>query len=401
MPMSAADAILRARVKMLLEYPLFGQPLLHLQPQPVTWCATAATDGIHLFYNPEFILTLDRPRLVFLLAHETLHCILGHLFRRGNRDKAYWGMAVDFIVNDVLIKAKIGTFIEGGLHSREYDSDTMTAEEVYDLLERKQVTVQMPLDTHLEASGEGEQGAGDGPPKLTEQQIQDIRGTMRTIFLQAAEQAGKLPAGLQRMLNELRNPKIDWRAMLDVVLRSTMRHDYTYSRVSRRSWTSGLVLPGQDVMDRVVAFAFLDGSSSTTQEMVTDFLSECKAIVTTFPDFELTIATFDTEVYNVVVYTPENADDIERYQFKGGGGTRLSCCWEYLHEHNIIPHQLLIFSDGLVDNDWGEPDYCDTLFIIHTYDIIAPYGVTVSYARQVGADAGSGGHRDHRGVSSA
>jgi len=81
----------------------------------------------------------------------------------------------------------------------------------------------------------------------------------------------------------------------------------------------------------------------------------------------------------VVVYTPENADEIDAYDFQGGGGTMPSCCWHYLRARDIVPHQLLVFSDGLVENDWGEPDYCDTLFIIHSNDITAPYGVTIHY----------------------
>lgn len=383
--MSAADAITRARVKMLLDYPLLGQPLLHLQPQPVKWCGTAATDGRYLYYNEEFVESLDRSRLVFLLGHEVLHAILDHIFRRGKRDKALWGMAVDYIANDILIKSKIGTPIEGALHHPAYNSDIYIAEEVYALLERNTVTIQLPLDMHLEADEGDQSNQEDGAPKirLTEAEIQEIRGTLRTIFLQAAEQVGKLPFGLQRLLDRLREPKIDWRAMLDLVLRSTIRYDYTYTRISRRSWSTGLVLPGQDVMDRVVAVAFLDGSGSTTQEMVTDFLSECKGIVTTFRDFELTVGTFDTEVYNVVVYTPDNADEINHYEFHGGGGTQPSCCWQYLRAHHILPHRLLIFTDGLVDKDWGEPDYCDTLFIIHTHRITAPYGATVHYGTEL------------------
>jgi predicted metal-dependent peptidase len=287
----------------------------------------------------------------------------------------------DLIVNDLLIKSKIGTPIEGALHHPTYNSDTYTAEELYALLERKRVVRQLPLDMHLEP-GEGDQDGDDGPPLLSDADIQEVRSTLRTIFLQTAEQVGKLPVGLQRMLDRLRESKIDWRAMLDVTLRSTMRYDYTYSRLSRRSWSTGFVLPGQDVTDRVVAVAFLDGSGSTTQEMVTDFLSECKGIVTTFRDFELTVATFDTEVYNVAVYTPDNADDINHYEFHGGGGTMPSCCWDYLRARMIVPHRLLIFTDGLVDNDWGEPDYCETLFIVHTHHMTAPHGVTVHYDRR-------------------
>ena len=373
------DELLRARVKLMIDQPLIGQMILHLELRDATkWCPTAATDGKYFYYNRDFIAMLDRPRLLFLTAHEVYHCILDHIFRRGDRDPGLWNMAIDFLVNDSLMKANIGTMPEDGLYDPQYSSDKYTAEELYTLLEKKGVPVKMPLDVHLEG-GDSQSGEEDGRPVLTEDEIKDIRDAIRASLLQAADQVGKMPAGLERLLNSLRASKIDWRHMLDTVLRSTIKHDYTYTRPSRRSWSTELVLPGQDVMDKVTAVAFLDGSSSTTLEMVTDFLSECKGIVSTFRDFELTIGTFDTEVYNVVVYTPENADDIDRYEFYGDGGTVPSCCWDYMEEHDIMPHKLIIFTDGLVNNDWGREHWCDTLFVIHSHNIIAPYGVTVPY----------------------
>jgi hypothetical protein len=90
--------------------------------------------------------------------------------------------------------------------------------------------------------------------------------------------------------------------------------------------------------------------------------------------------TFDTEVYNVVEFTPDNADEIERYEFYGDGGTAPSCCWRYMREHGIMPHKLLIFTDGMVEPDWGEEGFADTLFIIHSNPYItAPYGQTTHY----------------------
>jgi hypothetical protein len=100
----------------------------------------------------------------------------------------------------------------------------------------------------------------------------------------------------------------------------------------------------------------------------------------TFRDFSLLVMTFDTEVYNVVEYTPDNAHQIANYEFYGDGGTSPSCCWRYMHKHGIMPHKLLVFTDGEVNDDWGEEDFTDTLFIIHSNPrIIAPHGQTTHY----------------------
>jgi predicted metal-dependent peptidase len=393
----------RARIRLLIEWPIFGPIILHLELKEVDWCPTAATDGRYFYYNREFVKKLDLAQLMFLTAHETLHVILDHIFRLGNRDRALWGMAVDYAVNFLLMttldehKQMIGREIKNVppvdriLFDPDY-SDDFSAEEIYAILEKNQVKIQLPLDMHLEADGNGGEDQKDdqdgknsnGPPILTEEEIQAIRDNIRATLLQAAQQPnldpGKIPAGILRMLNGLLEPKIDWRQMLDNVLRSAIKYDYSYLRVSRRFWSTGFILPGSDVMEKVKAVAFLDGSGSTTQAMISDFVSECKGIMETFRDFELIIGTFDTKVYNVITYTPDNAEDIHQYPFKGGGGTEPSCCWEYMKEHEIEPHKLLIFTDGHVGEDWGEEDYCDTLFIIHSNPkAVAPYGQTVFY----------------------
>lgn len=390
------EELQKARIKLLIEWPIFGAIILHLELKEVDWCDTAATDGRYFYYNREFVKKLDRAQLLFLTAHEVLHVIYNHIFRKGKRDKDIWGMAVDYIVNYTLLTTRdkqnqlIGREIknvapvENVLYDPAY-TDDFSAEELYALLEKNQVKIQLPFDMHLEGDGsDGDGKSKDGPPILTDEEKDSIRDHIRASLIQAAQQLnfdpGKIPAGILRMVNRLLEPQIDWRLMLDTVLRSAIKHDYTYMRMSRRYWGSGLIMPGQDVMEKVTAVAFLDGSDSTTQEMITDFLSECKGIMDTFTDFELIIGTFDTKVYNVMTYTPDNADEIDFYPFHGGGGTIPLCCWDYMKAHEIEPHRLLIFTDGYVGNDWGDPDYCNTLFIVHSNpQAMAPYGSTVHY----------------------
>jgi predicted metal-dependent peptidase len=383
-----------ARIKLLIEWPIFGAIILHLELKEVDWVPTAATDGRYFYYNREFCKRLDREQLMFLTAHEVLHVIFDHIFRRGNRNKDLWNMAVDYKVNYTLLanKDKEGKDLTIGKRITNIEpvddvlfdlayNDDLTAEEIYSLLEKNMVEIKLPLDMHLDGEGNGE----DGQPKLSAEEIQGIRDMVRSVLIEAVGQEhnlepGKIPAGILRLINRLMEPKIDWRRMLDNVLRSSIKFDYTYMRISRRSWATGFTLPGADTMDKVKAIAFLDGSGSTTREMVTDCLSECKGIMGTFPDFELTVATFDTKVYNVKLFTPENADEIDAYDFFGGGGTTPSCCWDYMKDHEMMPDKLLLFTDGHVGGDWGDPDYCDTLFIIHSNPRAVPsYGMVTYY----------------------
>jgi len=403
--------IVTARIKLLLEKPFFGNLATRLiAVDASSWCKTAATDGRHLFYNREFIKSLNRSQLLFLLGHEVLHCVLDHLGRRGGRDKDLWNMACDFLINFILVKEKLGSMtgpLATGCYDEKY-TDEMTSEEIYELLKKNRVTIKMPLDEHLElgadkgdeneGGGNGQQdskgrsGGGqkevevtitgkDGPPKLTEEDLAKIRNEVRAALIQTVQQvgAGNVPAGIRRMIDSLLEPKLDWRSLLDAHIRSAMKDDYTFQRLSRRAWHTGMVLPAQDFMDRIEVFVAIDASGSMTEEMLRDLLSEVKGICTTFRDFVVDVVTFDTEVYDHQRFTPENIDDIDKYPCNGGGGTAFEAVWEYLKRNGIEPHRLVVFTDGLPGGTWGDPDYCDTLFIIHTTKNMPPFGIGVEY----------------------
>ena len=62
-----------------------------------------ATDGSRIVYNPAFVDQLKPAELEGTLAHEVLHCALGHQCRRGERDPELWNVAADFAINPILI----------------------------------------------------------------------------------------------------------------------------------------------------------------------------------------------------------------------------------------------------------------------------------------------------------
>ena len=172
----------------------------------------------------------------------------------------------------------------------------------------------------------------DGPPKLTEADLEKIRNDMKAAVIQTAQTvgAGNVPLGVKRLIAELVEPKLDWRTMLDAHIRSLLKDDYTFQRLSRRTWGTGAIMPAQNFTERVECWCAIDASGSTTEQMVTEFLSEVKGIMDSFRDYRIGILCFDTEVYNVYELTPENSDDVYNYQIKGGGGTMFEAVYEVL-----------------------------------------------------------------------
>lgn len=392
------EKLVTARIALLLKAPFFGNLATRLQlVNADDWCPTAATDGRKFYYNSEFLKKMPAKQLEFLMGHEVLHCVYDHMGRRGERDPQLWNIADDYCVNQDLLDQKIGEKIPVGLYEPKYRG--WSAEEVYDDLyenaEKIDIDdlVQQLLDEHLDGNGDDEgNGSGDGKdgegkegkgrPRLTEEEKKQIRDEIKEAVMTAAQtvSAGQLPAGVRRMIKDLTAPQLDWRALLQQQIQSTMRTDYTWARASRKGWDMDAIMPGSDFDKEIDICVSIDASGSMTDEMLRDILSEIKGIMEIYQGFRLHLWSFDTEVYNATVYTPENLDDIMTWDPAGGGGTMFMCNWEYMREHDILPKKFVMFTDGYYGDSWGDPDYCDTLFVVHGGNKEeAPFGITTYY----------------------
>lgn len=406
------EAFTYARVKMIQDHAFFGTLAVRMDLIDASeWCRTLATDGRKIYYNREFVKSLSVDEILFGLAHEVLHAAYDHLGRSAGLDRQLANMAQDYIVNYTLVKNNIGRMIKGGLYSEDF-TDEMTSEQVYTILKERQVEIQMTLDDHLEL-GEGsgddnEDGNGNGsgqtitvtvdgdengPPVLTEEELEEIREDVKTAVMNAAQAAGagRVPAGIARLIKDLTEPKMDWREYLETYIKSAIKDDYTFTRLSRRSWSTNVILPGMDELEKIDIAVCIDTSGSMTEEMLRDFLSEVKGIMTQFEDFKLRLWTFDTKVYDYKVFTPENVDEIIEYPMSGGGGTDFEVNWSFMadpevfgfDEESFEPSKLVFFTDGYPCGGWGDENFCDTMFIIHSDDNVeAPFGTTVHYDKE-------------------
>jgi predicted metal-dependent peptidase len=89
---------------------------------------------------------------------------------------------------------------------------------------------------------------------------------------------------------------------------------------------------------------------------------------------------FDTAVHNPESFASDDIHDIEEYELGGFGGTDFAPIFNHLKEEEIDPERLVVFTDGYPYGSWGDPDYCDTLWVIHgSTTIEAPFGTTTYY----------------------
>ena len=395
------EKLVTARIGLLLRHPFFGNMATRMKLIDASdWCNTLATDGRNFYYSNDFVNKLSVRECEFGFAHEVLHNVFDHLGRRDGREPQLSNIAADYAVNQILKDERIGDVPNFIKIFQDNKYRGMSYEEIYDDLYSKATKINMSelgelLDEHLDGDGDddgygngddkdGEEvdGSGKGRPRLTEEEKKQIRDEIKEAMVAAAQAAGagKVPAGVQRFIQSFTEPKMDWRQMLRMNIQSILKSNFSFSRPNRKSQHSGAVLPGMMNEETIDVSVAIDMSGSISNKMAQDFLSEVKGIMEEYKDFKLDLFCFDTEVYNYVKFTGDNADEIMEYEPKGGGGTDFDACYNFMKEEGIEPKRFIMFTDGYPCGSWGDENYCESLFIVHGNDsIVAPFGQTAYY----------------------
>jgi predicted metal-dependent peptidase len=393
---SVREKLVTARIGLLLKAPFFGNLATRLKlVNGDSWLGTAATDGRNFYYNTEFVNKLKPRELEFLFGHEVLHNVYDHIGRTGDfRDRRLFNCAADYCVNSDLLEQKIGERINPCLYDPKYKG--WSAEEVYDDLYDKAEKIdindllEQMLDEHLEgegSEGENEQDGdkeGKGRPRLSDEERRQIKDEIREALLQSAQAvgAGNLPSGVKRLIKDLTKPVVNWRELLQQQIQSTVKDDFSWMRPNRRGWHMDAVMPGMKPGTQIDVCIAIDTSGSIGEADIKAFLSEIKGIMEAYDEYKIQVWSFDTEIYNHQTFSSDNLDDISGYEPQGGGGTDFMANWEYMKQNNIEPKKFIMFTDGMPYNSWGDPDYCDTVFIIKgNQDAEPPFGVWAIYEK--------------------
>ena len=94
-----------------------------------------ATDGVSLYFSPQFVETLSAAEIAGTLAHEVMHPALQHHTRRGGRNPRRWNMACDYAINPLLLDAGL-TLPKDVLIDDRFRG--MSAERIYNLIEEEE-----------------------------------------------------------------------------------------------------------------------------------------------------------------------------------------------------------------------------------------------------------------------
>jgi predicted metal-dependent peptidase len=381
---SAAVRIQRARMALLLDHPFFGTLLFRLKGRETRSVETMATDGVSLFYNPDFVDTLFAAELAGVLAHEVLHPGLQHHVRRGNRTPKRWNVACDYAINPLVVDAG-RTLPKGALLEDRFRG--MSAERIYNL--RVEEDGADDQDVECDEQQSGRSISVDGAPKasvtpggigqvLDAPNEKDAPEQARKWQIAVGEAgtlsklAGKHPAGLHRALEGTEEARVDWRECLRRCWSHSNPADYSWLKPNRRHIWQGLYLPGvvrEGVGEVVVA---VDCSGSVSARQLSLFEAEIQSIVEGQRPELLRVLYFDTLVHKVDIYQPGQPIKLAPV---GGGGTDFRPCFAWIEE-NLVRPEMVVF---LTDLDGVLPDDAPPYEVIwaSTGAREAPFGVLV------------------------
>ncbi len=397
------DKLTTARVGLLLKAPFFGNMATRMRLVDASdWCPTAATNGRDFYYNKKFIEKLSVKKLEFLFGHEICHCVFDHFGRVGSRDRQLSNIAQDFAVNQILVDERIGEKITEVKICYDSKYRGLAWEEIYDILYEQAEKIPMDqlmkqlgdlLDEHINEDGNGPGKEGDGnkdgkgKPQISKEDLQKIRDEIKEAMIQSASAAGagKVPAGIQRLIKDMTEPKISWRQLIRQEIQSIIRNDYSFQRPNRKSMHSGAILPGMREDTTIDVAIAIDMSGSIGTEDASTFLSEVKGIMDQYEDFTIHLWCFDTEIYNYQKISQDNSHDLLDYEPQGGGGTDFDINFQFMLDQGIEAKKFIMFTDGYPCGSWGPEDQVDTIFIVKgNTDAEAPFGQTVIYEKDAG-----------------
>lgn len=395
--MEAIKRVSAARRSLVLDHPFFGVLSLKLAIIEDNAVNTFRVDGRQLRVNPEYALSLKPQELVGVVAHEVLHCANGHTWRRGDRERKCWNEACDYAINPIVMDAGL-VLPQGVLDGSPYRG--MSAEEIYERLMQQQAQDakkdRNDDQSNDQSNDQSEEDAGDHDPAASEdgnsdsddsgngnqeaeaggkpapqaegsccgevadcpsEQMPEIQADWSAAVLNAAKQAeamGRLPAGMERRVEEIKNPPQDWRSILRRFVQQNARTDYGWQQPNPRYLYGGWYLPSlrsETMPPMVVA---IDTSGSIDDLTLSQFAREVESIVDDMQPERVHVIYCDDEIHGVDVF--ERGEPIVMAP-KGYGGTDFRPVFDYVENEGIQPACLLYLTDMMGDFPAKAPDY--------------------------------------------
>ena len=375
--------------KVIALYPFFGSIAADVEYQETEDIKSIKSDGRNIFYNPKYMSCLSAADQIFVLAHELCHIAFEHTARGKGKDPMIWETATDAVINQMLKRDGLDIIAGGIDYPEAIDYD---AEQYYEILLKEKLDMELlfgKLEGQENPAGGG--GNGEQPPESddseddsedednndeSDQELlleeedsdnEDSEDDEHALVEEKESKAGNAVNRDTRIVEEIGNcqPVIDWR----LILLDTINYgvDWSYTNAVLEN---GIVRPVLEEMPVPETEIVLDTSWSVDEELLRNFLRECKNILTFS---KLKAGCFDTVFYGF--HDIRTVQDIENMPFQGGGGTDFNVAAEAF---TLRVDNRIIFTDGQAPM----PDkFLKAIWVVYGDETIEPAGGTVIHIK--------------------
>ena len=349
--------ILQARVKLMLGEPYLASAIARfpvVNAYDMDWCDTMATDGYYIYVDPSFCASLSQDEIAFVFAHEVMHCILGHIDRRGKRRHDLWNQAIDYATNLMLVELGL-KMPKVGLLDRAYRG--MTAEDIYDRLAKqaKEEPAKGGAGMLPPSGGQPPEGdVGESKPASGGWDLHippdDLRGQgVRAREFPSAEERKRMRVTITRAMGEklrgtaaglfeseiqqARGGQIPWRTLISRFFTGLRRDDYRLMPPNKKHLWRGIYLPSMGAPGPNHIVVAVDTSGSMSDEDLGQILGELDKL-RSVTQCRLTLIQCDAKIQKVDVFDEYSPTRLDRYKFLGGGGTRFEPVFDWIRDQS-------------------------------------------------------------------
>ena len=377
---------------LLVKYPLFGSIIADTEFKKDDSTKTASTDGKDVFYNEQFVSNLSEEEQIFVFAHEICHIAFDHIYRSENKDMELWNIATDSVIN-ALLKDDGLEVLKSAIYNPE--AINYNAEELYEkllknkknnhdsskknikchddhglwekVIEKIEETSDKSSDkTIKEEHIEKLTKAGENKSFEKNKEVRNEKlGKLMDSLTEGAIGAGDSTSSLDRLIANVGNtkPLIDWRR----ALRESLTYDVDWS-YANATVEDGVVTAHLEEKPFPVTEIVLDTSGSVSENLLRNFLRECKNIIKTS---RVRVGCFDTKFYGFSEIKGDK--DIDRMKFTGGGGTDFDVAVNAFSKRS---ENKIIFTDGRARIPSKK---CNAIWVVFGGYLIKPNGGKVIY----------------------
>ncbi len=382
----------------------FADPLwdmLYVATKDVT---RISTNGKCIYFDPDWLQKLGHRELDFILSHQLMHIVLGHVERPRYYTGDRFHLACDIVANSYL--ELLGWKYDKLPHIGKIFHETFYPAQVGRLLTAQEALACIPFDPALmkpeirrsymidseiwwdRKSDQGENGeivlspSDEDPEDLCEEDntggnhvFVEMRNLHRELFLSAegkterGDSWDKMAANdlfslrsivkgndvegtdedfAERIWQKVNTSRLNWKKLLDTFIQEEVC-DYSFTPPDRRQQDSDFFLPDFNVLaekPKEVLF-MVDTSGSIDDDTLTAVYGEiCNALTQFNGGLVGVLCFFDMRVYNPTYFS--DIDDLIQIKPCGGGGTSYDCIFEYVGRDitGNVPANIVIFTDG-------------------------------------------------------